>query len=220
MNFQVAVDGPAGSGKSSISKAIASILHFNHIDTGAMYRAVTLAALKHGIDLENDSYDFVDDLDIYYENGSIYLNGEVVDELIRNQEVSNSVSIVARAKRVRESMVKIQRKAASKGNVIMDGRDIGYVVLPNAELKLFLNASVEVRAKRRYMEINDPEITLAQLMKEIETRDKSDSTRALNPLRKAEDAIEIDTTNMSFDEVVTNIIELIKERGKNYGVRF
>lgn len=220
LNFQVAIDGPAGSGKSSISKQIAKRLHFNHIDTGAMYRAVTLEALNRNISILEDSYSFLEETTIFYQNGSIYLNGNEVDAEIRSQRVSNAVSQVATISEVRAAMVRLQRQAASSGHIIMDGRDIGTVVLPDAQLKVFLDASVEERAKRRFLETTDPTVTLEQLKSEIEARDHNDRTRKLNPLQKAEDAVEIDTTTMTFEEVVKEIIKLIRERGNHYGIQF
>lgn len=220
MNFQVAIDGPAGSGKSSISKIIAERLGFNHIDTGAMYRAVTLEALNRKIDLENDDYAFINEITIEYKNNSILLNGKIVNEEIRSEQVTQNVSIVSTKKIVRESMAMLQRKAASQGSIIMDGRDIGYYVLPNANLKIYLNASVEERALRRYKELirSGNEADLETIKKEIIRRDNLDSTRKLNPLKKAEDAIEIDTTNLSMEEVIDTITGLINKGGTTYGV--
>ncbi len=220
MNFQVAIDGPAGSGKSSISKLIANKLGFSHIDTGAMYRAVTLEALNRGIDLSNDSYDFVHEITIEYKDNSIYLNGENVDEAIRSERVSHNVSEVSTKQIVRETMATLQRNAASKGKIIMDGRDIGYFVLPNANVKIYLNASVEERALRRYKELirSGNDTNLETIKKEIIRRDNLDSTRELNPLKKADDAIEIDTTNLSMEEVIDKITCLIKRGGTTYGV--
>lgn len=214
-NFQVAIDGPAGSGKSTISKKVCDLLGFVHIDTGAMYRAVTLEALNRGIDLENASeYTFLDDTNIIYENDKIFLNGKSVGREIRSTRVADNVSTVAKMAVVRHAMVKLQQKAAKHGKIVMDGRDIGYVVLPNADVKIFLTASVEERAKRRYKEV------LAQgrnekyedILENIKSRDFKDSNRELNPLRQAEDAILLDTTNMSIDEVVLAIVKIINER--------
>ena len=151
-SFQVAIDGPAGSGKSTISKQVCNILGFVHIDTGAMYRAVTLEALNRGLDLEDpNSYNFLDDIAISYENDKILLNGKSVGREIRSQRVADNVSTVAKMPVVRHKMVELQQKAAQTGKIIMDGRDIGYVVLPNANVKIFLTASVEERAKRRFL---------------------------------------------------------------------
>ncbi len=220
MNFQVAIDGPAGSGKSSISKQIAKNLGFNHIDTGAMYRAVTLEALNREIDLYNGSYDFVKEIVIEYKDNSIYLNGVNVNDSIREERVSFNVSEVSTKKIVRETMADLQRKAASCGNIIMDGRDIGCNVLPGADIKIYLVASIEERAKRRHKEHlnNGVKTDLETIKKEIVRRDNLDSTRELNPLKKASDAIEIDTTNLTMKEVIDKITSLIKKGGTTNGV--
>ncbi|XMB87238.1 (d)CMP kinase [Mycoplasmatota bacterium WC44] len=220
-SFQVAIDGPAGSGKSSISKILSKKLNFNHVDTGAMYRAVTYEALNRGIDLnDNESYQFLNEIDIEYKDNSIYLNGLNINDEIRSHIVAQNVSVVAKQKLVRDKMVEIQRNVANKGNVIMDGRDIGYIVLPNANLKIFLNADVTERAKRRHKEnlTNGINIEISKLIEEIKERDRLDSTRKLNPLRKAKDAIEIDTTSLTMEEVIDEIIGLIKERGVTNGI--
>lgn len=212
-NFQVAIDGPAGSGKSTISKKVCDILGFTHIDTGAMYRAVTLEALNRGVDLENpESYAFLNDVSIVYENDKIILNGKSVGREIRSTRVADNVSTVAKMAVVREKMVELQQKAALHGKILMDGRDIGYVVLPNANIKIFLTASVEERAKRRYKELSNTETNYQEVLENIKTRDYKDSNRELNPLRQAEDAILLDTTNMTIDEVVAEIVRLINER--------
>ena len=212
-NFQVAIDGPAGSGKSTISKKVCDILGFTHIDTGAMYRAVTLEALNRGVDLENpESYAFLNDVSIVYENDKIILNGKSVGREIRSTRVADNVSTVAKMAVVREKMVELQQKAAMHGKILMDGRDIGYVVLPNANIKIFLTASVEERAKRRYKELSNTETNYQEVLENIKTRDNKDSNRELNPLRQAEDAILLDTTNMTIDEVVAEIVRLINER--------
>lgn len=212
-NFQVAIDGPAGSGKSTISKKVCDILGFTHIDTGAMYRAVTLEALNRGVDLENpESYAFLNDISIVYENDKIILNGKSVGREIRSTRVADNVSTVAKMAVVREKMVELQQKAAMHGKILMDGRDIGYVVLPNANIKIFLTASVEERAKRRYKELSNTETNYQEVLENIKTRDYKDSNRELNPLRQAEDAILLDTTNMTIDEVVAEIVRLINER--------
>ena len=212
-NFQVAIDGPAGSGKSTISKKVCDILGFTHIDTGAMYRAVTLEALNRGVDLENpESYAFLNDVSIVYENDKIILNGKSVGREIRSTRVADNVSTVAKMAVVREKMVELQQKAAMHGKILMDGRDIGYVVLPNANIKIFLTASVEETAKRRYKELSNTETNYQEVLENIKTRDYKDSNRELNPLRQAEDAILLDTTNMTIDEVVAEIVRLINER--------
>ena len=216
-NFQVAIDGPAGSGKSTISKKVCDLLGFVHIDTGAMYRAVTLEALNRGIDLENpNEYSFLDEIEIIYENDKIYLNGKSVGREIRSTRVADHVSTVAKMAVVREKMVSIQQKAALHGRIVMDGRDIGYVVLPNADVKIFLTASVEERAKRRFREnqLAGRCEKYEDILENIKSRDFKDSNRELNPLRQAHDAILLDTTNMNIDEVVLEIVRIINERLK------
>lgn len=215
VRFVVAIDGPAGSGKSSISKIVASKVNFTHLDTGAMYRAVTLEAMRRGIDLSNeDEYSFLDDISLIYREGKIFLNQKDVSKEIRSEEVTNNVSTPSRLKVVRDKMVYFQRESAKHGKIIMDGRDIGTVVVPDAELKVFLTASCEERAKRRCLENekaglqSDYEV----ILKEIRERDYKDSNREIAPLKQAEDAVLIDTTSMSIDDVVNEIIKLINER--------
>lgn len=210
--FNVAIDGPAGSGKSTISHKLANKLQWNHIDTGAMYRAVTLAAIRLGIDLGNeDAYGFLKTTKIRYENNKVFLNGEDVTKLIRSKEVTNNVSLVSSFQSVRKRLVKLQKEAAfHSGNVIMDGRDIGTVVLKDANLKIFLTANVETRAKRRLEESKSD--SLGKLIEEINLRDQKDSSRKESPLKKADDAIEIDTTNMTIDQVVNEILNLINDK--------
>ena len=214
-SFQVAIDGPAGSGKSTISKQVCNILGFVHIDTGAMYRAVTLEALNRDVDLEDpNSYDFLDDITISYENDKIFLNGKSVGREIRSSRVAENVSTVAKMAVVRHKMVELQQKAAQTGRIIMDGRDIGYVVLPNADVKIFLTASVEERARRRFLEnqAHGKTESYEEILESIIARDYKDSHRDLNPLRQASDAILLDTTNLNIDEVVMEIVRIIKER--------
>lgn len=214
-NFQVAIDGPAGSGKSSISSIVAKKLNFTHIDTGAMYRTVCLEALRRGINIENeDEYDFLDDVSIKYVSGKTYLNDEDVSSLIRTADISANVSTVAKLKRVREKMVFFQKESAKIGNVLMDGRDIGSVVLPNADVKIYLTASVEERARRRMLELNNAgeNANLEDIKKAIKERDYKDSHREISPLVKAKDAIEVDTTSMTIEEVCNKIITIISER--------
>ena len=214
-NFVVAIDGPAGSGKSSISKIVAKRLGFTHLDTGAMYRAVTLEALRRGINLENENeYDFLDDISIIYKNDITYLNGKDVSKEIRTEEVTNNVSTPSKIKKVRDKMVHFQRKSCEVGKVLVDGRDIGTVVMPDANLKIFLTASAEERAKRRCKEnsLVGLESDYETILKEIKERDFKDSTRDIAPLKKADDAIEIDTTSLTIEEVVEKIINLINER--------
>lgn len=218
--MQIAIDGPAGAGKSTVAKRVAQTLDFLYIDTGAMFRSLTYEAIRRKIDLSNGAElrRLLESLEIelkQHKNGQrVYINGEDVTAQIRSQEVSNRVSIVAAHKEVREEMLIRQQRMAQQGHVVMDGRDIGTCVLKDAELKIFLTASVKERARRRYAELieNGIETSLEQLKKEIEERDKRDSERAVAPLKKADDAIEIDTTHLSIDDVVENILTLAKER--------
>ena len=217
MNFKIAIDGPAGAGKSTIAKIVANKLGIEYLDTGAMYRAITLKALRLGIDLENESeYEFIYSTTIDFDNGRLLLDGEDVSEAIRSLEVTNNASLVSSFGNVRTEMVEQQRKLGGIKAVIVDGRDIGTVVFPDAELKVFLIASPEVRALRRMKEREEKGVntsTLEETIKEINTRDFKDSTRAISPLKKAEDAIEVDTSNMTIDAVVEEIIRLVTERG-------
>ena len=219
MNWQIAIDGPAAAGKSTIAKIIAKKLGFEYLDTGAMYRAATVKALRLGIDIYDESqYDYILSTSIDFINGEIYLDGENVNEEIRTLEVSNNVSVVCKWKIVRDRMVELQQQVADSKNIIMDGRDIGTVVLPNANLKIFMIASAEERAKRRMKERElkgDNTQTLEETIQEICERDRKDSTREINPLRKADDAVEIDSSHLSIDEVVEMITQLVRERGWN-----
>ncbi|WP_077616459.1 (d)CMP kinase [Caenibacillus caldisaponilyticus] len=219
MGLQIAIDGPAAAGKSTIAKKIADHLNYVYIDTGAMYRAATYKALQKGIDL-NDGKALANMLKetsielLPGKNGQIVkLDGADVTEIIRSPLVSNNVSFVSRHPELREVMVERQRALADKGGVVMDGRDIGTRVLPHADVKIFMVASVEKRAERRYKEqlkkgIDTP---LDELKREIMLRDERDRRQ----LGKADDAIEIDTTSLSIDEVVERIMAIIKERAAN-----
>ncbi len=213
MSFQLAIDGPAASGKSTISRLLAKKLNWTHIDTGALYRAIAYIAISRNIDLGNeDKFNFIKDLNIIYDMGKIVVNGENITSKIRAHKVSKVASQIAGYPLVRKSLLNLQKELASKGNIIMDGRDIGTVILPNANLKIYLNAILHERAKRRYLE--DDSKSLNEIESEIIERDHNDSTRKNAPLAIAKDAIEIDTTNLTIDEVVDKIIELIKNKGE------
>lgn len=217
--MQVAIDGPASSGKSTISKLIAKENHFVYLDTGAMYRVVTLAVLRNNIAL--DDYEAIENLvqniEIRFSmkdgKQSVFMNGEDVTDEIRSVEVTKNVSAVSAIKEVRTRLVHLQQEIAENHSIIMDGRDIGTVVLPQAEIKIFLVASVEERAKRRFIENQEKgiEMSYEELVEDIRRRDYIDSTRKESPLRKAEDAIEIDTTTMTIEDVVKTVTALIQK---------
>ena len=217
MSWQIAIDGPAGAGKSTIAKEVAKILEFEYVDTGSMYRAVTLKAMKLGINMEDEKeYSFLEDTKFDFINHKIYLDNVDVSNDIRTLAVSNKVSLVSKFKYVRSFLVKLQRKLADDKNVIMDGRDIGSVVLPNAFLKIYLNATVEERAKRRMEERalnNNNNLSYLETIEEIKARDYKDSNRKVSPLIKTSDAIEIDSSKLSVRTVVETIISLVCERG-------
>ncbi len=213
---RVAIDGPAGSGKSSISKIVSNKLGFTHLDTGAMYRALTLFGIKSGFDFENDNdyQKLIDNAKIDQKEEKTFLNGEDVSLEIRTSDVTNNTYHTARNEVVRDYMKFLQREIASCGNIILDGRDIGTNVLPDAEVKIYLTASIEERAKRRYKEnikrgINTP---LEELVDEIKARDFSDKNREHAPLKKAEDALVLDTSSMSFEEVIDEVIKIIESK--------
>ncbi len=216
--IRVAVDGPAGAGKSSVAKAVAKSLGIVYIDTGAMYRAAAVYAIENGIDIlpETMTDEFLDkiQIDIKYNEGGqrIFLCGKDVSERIREKDASIGASDIAAIPSVRIKLVKLQRQLAGKNSVIMDGRDIGTYVLPDAEVKIFLTASVEERARRRFAEMTEKGMSadFEQVKKDIEYRDKNDSEREFAPLRCANDAVVVDTTSMNFDEVIKKITEIIK----------
>ena len=219
--YKLAIDGPAGSGKSTISSLIAKKLGWTHIDTGAMYRAVTLLAIELNIDLYDEaSYRFLESAQIHYDFDRIYINERDVTEAIRTESVTQNVSLVSSFPYVRKRLVELQQKAAENGNIVMDGRDIGTVVLPNANLKIFLTANVEERAQRRFKENvkKGKQAQISQVIEDIVKRDQKDSTRKESPLRKASDAVELDTTFLTIEEVVNKIIELTDKKEINHGV--
>ncbi|MGL5316146.1 MAG: (d)CMP kinase [Peptostreptococcaceae bacterium] len=212
-NLVIAVDGPAGAGKSTIAKIIAKNLNINYIDTGAMYRAITYKCLNNNIDVNNeeDVKKIAKETDIDFRDNNIYLDGDIVNDEIRTIEVSNNVSNVAKIKEVRYLMVDVQRDIGRRNSVILDGRDIGSYVFPNADYKFFLVATPEERGKRRHKELTEKgyDISLEEIINDIIKRDEIDSNREFAPLVKAEDAIEIDTTGKGIDEVVESVIEKI-----------
>ncbi len=212
--IHIAIDGPAGAGKSTIAKGLAEQLNILHLDTGAMYRAVTHQALTLGIDLEDSSqYGFIDELDFTFKEGALYLNQVNVEKAIRNQTTTQNVSLVASHKSVRDALVKRQQAIAKHTSLVMDGRDIGTVVLPHAPFKFFLTADPKTRALRRQSELlkKGDAADLEFLINDIKRRDDLDSNRRLNPLKKADDAIEIDTANYSIIELIQHLTQIVKE---------
>lgn len=219
--MRIALDGPAAAGKSTVAKKLAEKLGFVYIDTGAMYRTLTYKAIVSGIDIENEKElkDLLLNTIIELKPGEkgqrVYLDGREVTEEIRSNAVTNNVSIVAKHADVRKEMVERQQQLVENGGIVMDGRDIGTHVIPDAEIKIFMIASAKERARRRFEEHQKQGIksTIDQLQHEIEQRDHLDSTRTVAPLKKAEDAIELDTTTMDIETVVNSILSLVRKRG-------
>lgn len=217
--MKIAVDGPAGAGKSTIARLLAKHLGLRYLDTGAMYRAITLEALRREVDTGDEEalmkVATSVDLNIVFQGDKgnlIYLNGEDVTNSIREPEVTAHVSAVSSHKKLRDFIVALQEQIAKQGSVVMDGRDIGTVVMPDADWKFFLRATVEERARRRQSELERRGVSLdaGELREQIRRRDHLDSTRENSPLRKADDAIEVDTTSLSVAEVVQKLLDLIK----------
>lgn len=212
-NLVIAVDGPAGAGKSTIAKIVAERLNINYIDTGAMYRAITYKCLESKVDINNEEEvkKIAKNTNIDFKDNNIYLDGKVINEEIRTMEVSNNVSNVAKIKEVRYLMVDVQREVGKRNSVILDGRDIGSYVFPNAHYKFFLIATPHERGSRRHRELIEKgyEVTLDEIINDIIKRDEIDSNREFAPLVKATDAIEIDTTGKSINEVVELVVSKI-----------
>jgi cytidylate kinase len=219
-NYNIAIDGPAGAGKSTIAKSIARKLEFIYVDTGAMYRAIALFLLRQAVDVLSEekvsSACGTVHVTIEYVNGEqqVILNGDNVTEFIRTEEVGKTASTVAKYNIVREKMVDLQRNLAKTSNVIMDGRDIGTVVLPYADLKVYLTASSKERARRRHSELTEKGIAcnVDQIEQDIISRDYQDMNRDISPLKQAEDALLVDTSDMTIDQVVETIINLFQEK--------
>ena len=216
MKISVAIDGPAGAGKSTIAKLVGKKYNLMYINTGAMYRAVALKAKENNLSSEkvNEICNLISHMEMHFENDDLILNGENIQEKITMPEISSIVSNYASIPEVRTMLVKLQRDMSNKFDVIMDGRDIGTVVLKDSKFKFFLTASPEERAKRRFKELQERnlECSYDQILKDIIDRDYKDTHRATDPLRKADDAIEIDTTNLDINGVVSTIIEYIENR--------
>nr|WP_314278029.1 (d)CMP kinase [uncultured Peptostreptococcus sp.] len=214
----IAIDGPAGAGKSTISKLIAKKLGINYIDTGAMYRAITYKCLESGIEMDNtqDIINICKTSEIDFLDNHIYLDGKYLNDEIRSLNVSSHVSNVAKIHEVREFLVAKQREMGRKSDVVLDGRDVGTYIFPNTRYKFFLNASVDERARRRYQELVDKgqSVSLEDIVEDIKKRDYIDSTRDFAPLVKADDAVEVDTTSMKIEEVVSYISNIVRKIGE------
>ncbi|MCR1933102.1 (d)CMP kinase [Clostridium tepidum] len=219
MILNIAIDGPAGAGKSTIAKIIGNKLNLMYINTGSMYRAVTFMALKNNIEPSDIKglKALINSMDISFNGNNIIVNGKDLEEAIRMPIINNNVSKYAAVEEVRELLVSMQQKISKKYNVIMDGRDIGTVVLKDAPYKFFITASAEVRAKRRLKELNEKGINIdfEDVLEEIKKRDYIDSNRKINPLKQSKDAILIDTSNLTIEEVVDKICSLIQNDLKN-----
>jgi len=217
MAINIAIDGPSASGKSTISKRLCQLLGYTHLDTGAMYRCVALYAKNNNVDIENEKVlrKMLNEVNIVLDpNGKVFLNNDDVTDKIREADMSMLASNISAKLCVRQFLVAAQQKMAEDKGFVMDGRDIGTVVLPNAELKIYMVASVDARAKRRYLENQTRGIdtNLLTLKREIIDRDYQDMHRQNSPLRKADDAIEIDTSNMTIEEVTNCLYDLVKEK--------
>lgn len=218
MGYNVAIDGPAGAGKSTVAKRVAKELGFVYVDTGAMYRALAIFFLKKGLKPE-DTKEIAEackeaEVTIGYEDGvqQVYLNGENVTAMLRQEQVGNMASVSSAIGEVRAQLLELQRGLAKTKDVVMDGRDIGTNILPNADVKIYLTASVDTRAKRRYLELQEKGVAcdLAEIAKDIEERDTRDMNREIAPLCQAKDAVYVDSSDMTIDEVVNAIKALCK----------
>ncbi len=219
MSFIVAIDGPAGAGKGTITKLVGERLGLVNIDTGATFRCVALNMIQENIKIEEEKriQDILDKIHIKMEpNGKIFLNEKEVTKRIRENDVNDLVSPVSTLPIVRNKLLEIQRKIAEGKNVIMEGRDIGTVVFPNADVKIYLDATAEERARRRVLQNQEKgiEASYEEVLEKIKERDKRDSTREIAPLKKAEDAIYVDSTNLNIDQVVEEVINIIKDVSK------
>ncbi len=211
----IAIDGPSGAGKSSAAKKIAEALSWDYLDTGAMYRATALALMRAGVGLEDEAalFKVLGSMRLEQLGTRIFLNDEDVSEAIRSHEITQFVTPVSADGRVREVLVEQQRIIGQRGGFVVDGRDIGTVVFPDAALKIYLTASVEARAQRRFLEqrAKGSAMTMDEVAADIQRRDHADSTRAVAPLRKAEDAVELDSSNLTLDQVVAKIVGMWRQ---------
>ena len=220
MIYNIAIDGPAGAGKSTIARRVAKELAFVYVDTGAMYRAMALYLIRSGAGKE-DSKEFGRlcqgaDISIEYREGeqTVILNGENVTPFLRTEEVGNMASVSSADPKVREKLLDLQRKLASSMSVVMDGRDIGTTILPDADVKIYLTASSRKRAERRYKELTEKRISccLDEIRRDIEERDRRDMNREISPLRQAEDAVLVDSSDMTIEEVTERILQICREK--------
>lgn len=208
----IVIDGPAGSGKSSVSKIIADKLNINYLDTGSMYRMITYYFLKNNLSLDEASIiNYIDEINMSYTNNKLLLNNEDVEQFIRSNEINSNIGSIANSKIVREKMIELQRSIVENNDFIVDGRDLGTVVFPNCKNKFYLTASVDTRAKRRFEQNKRLGIDsdLDQIKASIKQRDKNDMNREISPLKQADDAILIDSSDLSLEEVVNKIISLV-----------
>lgn len=220
MAFNIAIDGPAGAGKSTIAKRVAKELSYTYVDTGAMYRAMALYFLRKGIQPEDETAisaacdEITVSLSMEHGEQQVFLNGENVNSFIRTEEVGKITSAVSVYGTVRQKLTQLQREMAEHTDLIMDGRDIGTCVLPKAQVKIYLTASVETRGKRRFLELQEKGAVceLEQICEDIRKRDEQDMNRKISPLKQAEDAVLIDSSEMTIDEVVGRILEIVEEK--------
>ncbi|MCF0133494.1 MAG: (d)CMP kinase [Blautia sp.] len=220
MGFNIAIDGPAGAGKSTIAKRVAKELSFIYVDTGAMYRAMALYMINTGISPENT--DAIREhctgarITIHYENGEqvVVLNGKKVNAFLRREEVGNMASVSSAVPEVRAHLLQLQRNLAAENNVVMDGRDIGTTILPEAEVKIYLTASADTRARRRVRELEEKGLNcdFEEIKKDIIERDTRDMNREVSPLRQAEDAILLDSSDLTIEQVVESILDIFKQK--------
>ena len=218
MDYIIAIDGPSGVGKSTIAKKLSKILKINYIDTGAMYRAIAYKVISNNISL--DDHDkikkILEDTDFTYKSNYLYVDGVKLGKEIRTDEISKGASLVSSYDYVRNHLVSLQRKIGMEGSCVLDGRDVGTHIFPDAKYKFFLNASAQERGRRRYQELIDKgqSVVLEEIIEDIKKRDYIDSTREVAPLVKADDAIEVDTTYMTIDQVVTYISDMVRRIGE------
>ncbi|MDI6605157.1 MAG: (d)CMP kinase [Thermoanaerobacteraceae bacterium] len=213
MTIKIAIDGPAGAGKSTVAKILAKKLNFVYVDTGALYRAITYKILKEGININEKKaiLNIMNNFDITLKSERIFLDGIDITEEIRKPYISHNVSQISQIPEIRDFMVKLQKELANKNNIVMDGRDITTVVMPDAQFKFYITATEEIRAKRRYNELktNNFNISFEDILDEIKIRDKMDMERSIAPLKIAEDAIVVDTSDMTIDEVTNKLYDII-----------